>query len=272
MVFRPQQNRHLVYPQVDAVCKPIQVVLEHSVPSHCAGFLITCLNTMWRVQNWGKSKHPWQIFSAFKGLQCRQRRQCRQCRLYILSVPNLSSPFELAANSRSDIERDDDWKPLRDHCHATGSHWDQSTARYQLNRSSNQEAKENEVEVGGVHTRKRRLLCYSTWLRRIERQWWKDQAGLQVVAALQRWTAVTADKRNWTPEKWVKKKLGPGCRWIPVNGVLLHSLTACLQLWTNRSNGHRNLILEFPKLQTRILCLCEHDFTGSVMLRDNKRG
>ena len=63
---------------------------------------------------------------------------------------------------------------------------------------------------------------------------------------------MTADKRNWTPEKWVKKKLGPGCHWIPVNGVLQHSLKACVRLWTYRSNGRKNLILEFPKLQTRI--------------------
>ena len=93
---------------------------------------------MWRVQNWGKSKHPSPIFRT-------------------LTVPNLSSLFKLAANSRSDIERDDNWKPSRDHCHATGSHWDQSTARYQLNRSSNQEAKENDVEVGGGHTRERSI-------------------------------------------------------------------------------------------------------------------
>ena len=50
------------------------------------------------------------------------------------------------------------------------------------------------------------------------------------MAALQRWTAVSADKRNWTPEKWVKKKLGPGRRWIPVNRVVWHSLKACVQL------------------------------------------
>ena len=66
-------------------------------------------------------------------------------------MPNLSSPFELAANGRSDIERDDNWKLLRDHCHTTGSHWDQSTARYQLNLCCNQEAEENEVEIGGGH-------------------------------------------------------------------------------------------------------------------------
>lgn len=30
-------------PKVDAVCKSVQVVLEHSVPSHCAGLIITHL-------------------------------------------------------------------------------------------------------------------------------------------------------------------------------------------------------------------------------------
>ena len=143
MVCKPQYNWHSVYPKVDAVCKSIQVVLEHSVPSHCAGFLITCLNTMWRVQNWGKSTHPSPILRTFKDL---------------LSVPNLSSCFELAANSRPDIERDDDWKLLSDHCHTTGSHWDQSTAQYQLNLCRNQEPKENDIEVGGVHTREETLM------------------------------------------------------------------------------------------------------------------
>ena len=109
-----------------------------------------------------------QAFLSHAWIQCSTLRKilCKYLELlkfFILSVPNLSSCFELAANSRSDIEREDNWKLLSDHCHTTGSRWDQSTGCYQLNRCRNQKAEENDEEVGGGHAVEETLECYSRW-------------------------------------------------------------------------------------------------------------
>ena len=98
------------YPEVDAVGKPIQVVLKHSVASHCTRSLVTFLNM--RV-----------LCDASKIEKIRSILHI--CLEITLQETNLASFFKLALHNWSDdIEREDNRELVRNH---TCGSWEQST-------------------------------------------------------------------------------------------------------------------------------------------------